>query len=70
MNQTENKVKIEGILSEINVREGEFKQKTTNVMMPYLSGDIKVRVNQIVNKVPTEEEVPISFFVTKEDFNS
>lgn len=65
MNQTENKVKIEGILSEINVREGEFKQKTTNVMMPYLSGDIKVRVNQVVNKVPTEEEVPISFFVTK-----
>lgn len=65
MNQTENKVKIEGILSEINVREGEFKQKTTNVMMPYLSGDIKVRVKQVVNKVPTEEEVPISFFVTK-----
>ena len=25
MNQTENKVKIEGILSEINVREGDYK---------------------------------------------
>lgn len=65
MKQTENKVKIEGVLSEINVREGEFKQKNTNIMMPYLSGEVKVRVKQTVNKVPVEEEIPISFFCTK-----
>lgn len=45
MRQTENKVKIEGTLSEVNVREGEFKQKGTNVMMPYLAGEIKIRVS-------------------------
>lgn len=65
LRQTENVVKIEGILSEVNIREGEFKNKTTNMMVPYLSGSIKVKVAQEINKVMTDIEVPITFFAGK-----
>lgn len=63
--QAENKVTIEGILSEISVREGEFKSNKTGTMMPYLSGEIKIRVNQEINKIMTEMEVPVTFFASK-----
>lgn len=65
LKQSENIVEIEGILSEVDVREGEFKNSTTNMMTPYLSGSIKVKVAQEINKVMTDIEVPINFFASK-----
>lgn len=64
MIQTENNVKIEGILSEVSVRSGEFKQNGST-MVPYLSGEIKVRVTQEINKVPVEMEIPVTFFAAR-----
>lgn len=34
-------------------------------MMPYLAGEIKIRVSQMINKVPTDSEIPVRFFVAK-----
>lgn len=65
MIQTENKVKIEGILSEVEIRNGEFKQSGTGIEMPYLAGSIKVRVDQEINKQMTQCEIPIKFFAPK-----
>lgn len=64
MIQTENEVKIEGILSEVSIREGEFKQGGTT-MVPYLSGEVKIKVEQDINKVPVTMEVPVTFFAAK-----
>lgn len=61
----ENKVRIEGILAEVNMREGEFKKKDSGVMMPYLAGDIQVRLTQDINGVPVDMVIPVNFFVTK-----
>lgn len=40
--QAENDVKIEGILSEVDLREGEYDKNGRK--MPYIAGTIKVRV--------------------------
>lgn len=63
LRQAENKVFIEGILSEVNVREGSFTRD--GKQMPYLSGNIIVKVNDIINQVETECDVPVNFFVTR-----
>lgn len=63
LNQGENKVFIEGILSEVNVREGEFTKNGSKV--PYLSGEIIVKVNEVLDGGMVENDVPVSFFVTK-----
>lgn len=63
LNQAENKVFIEGILSEINVREGAFNKNGNSV--PYLSGDIIVKVNETIDNKMVENDIPVSFFVTK-----
>ena len=45
LKQAENNVKIEGILSEVDVKEGVSKA----TQKPYIMGEIKVRVNQDIN---------------------
>ena len=62
-NQGNNNVKIEGILSEINLNEGSYtKGGKTHEM---ISGTIKVRVEQDINKVHKVLEVPVSLFANK-----
>lgn len=61
--QTENTVKIEGILSEINL---EPKTITKNgVEVKAVSGTIKVRVDQNANDVESTLEIPIHMFSTE-----
>lgn len=62
LKQAENVVKIEGILSEVNIREDV--SKTTQ--KPYIMGEIKIRVNQDINGETKDIEIPVNLFATKE----
>lgn len=59
----ENTVKIEGILSEIDIKQGSFAKNGTTVES--VGGVIKVRVNQDINGVNTELEIPVHLFASK-----
>ena len=59
----ENTVKIEGILSEIDIKTGSFMKNGTTVES--VGGTIKVRVNQEINGVDTELEIPVHLFASK-----
>lgn len=61
--QAENDVKIEGILSEVDLREGEYDKNGRK--MPYIAGTIKVRVQQDINGVNTLSEIPVRVFSNK-----
>lgn len=61
--QAENKVKIEGILSEINLKPTSFMRNGEEVEA--LGGDIKVLVNQEINGKPVDLEVPVYMFSTR-----
>ena len=63
MRQAENKVRIEGILSEINLKYGSFVKngKTTD----NIGGSIKVLVNQNINGEDVALEIPVYMFATK-----
>lgn len=63
MRQAENKVYIEGILAEVDIKEGQFVREGQNV--DYISGDIKVKVSQELNGETKDIEVPVSMFATK-----
>jgi hypothetical protein len=58
-----NVVKIEGILSEIDIDYKDFKKN--NVDTKAIGGSIKVRVNQVVNGVDTELEIPVHMFAAQ-----
>lgn len=62
-----NVVKIEGVLSEIDLKKGSYTKDgiTSNI----ISGDIKVRVDTKINGIETELEVPIRMFA-KEKTNA
>lgn len=61
--QAENRVKIEGILSEIDLKHGSYNREGTDV--EYIGGNIKVLVNQVINGVETDLEVPVYVFAPK-----
>jgi len=61
--QTENKVRIEGILSEINITPRSFKRDNNTVNA--LSGIVTIRVNQPINGVDTELEIPVHVFAAE-----
>ena len=63
LRQAENKVKIEGILSEIDLKYGSFLKNGEPTET--IGGNIKVLVEQEINKVPTVLEVPVYMFSTK-----
>ena len=58
-----NIVKIEGILSEIDLKRGSFMKNGAEV--PTIGGSIKVRVNTKINGVDTELEVPVYMYATQ-----
>jgi hypothetical protein len=58
-----NIVKIEGILSEIDLKYGTFKKNGNDVKS--IGGLIKVRVNTKVNGNDTELEIPVHMFASQ-----
>lgn len=63
MKQTENKVKIEGILSEIDIEAGSFTKNGTNVES--IGGVVKVKVQQQINGEDVTLEIPVHMFASK-----
>lgn len=61
--QAENKVKIEGILAETDLKYSSFQKEGSDVEA--IGGSIKVLVNQQINGVETTLEVPVYMFSTK-----
>ena len=59
----ENSVKIEGILSEIDLEAGSYMKD--NKTIEKIGGSIKVRVNQMLNGVETELDIPVYMFANK-----
>ena len=63
LRQAENRVRIEGILSEINLKYGSFVKN--GVTVDNIGGHIKVLVNQVVNNENVALEIPVYMFATK-----
>lgn len=58
-----NVVKIEGILSEIDLKYGTLNKNGTDIKT--VGGSIKVRVNTKINGADTELEIPVHMFATQ-----
>lgn len=63
LKQAENSVKIEGILSEIDLKTGSTVKNGKTV--EYIGGSIKVRVNQTLNGESVELDIPVYMFSNK-----
>lgn len=63
LRQAENKVRIEGILSEINLKYGSFVKNGATV--DNIGGNIKVLVHQTINGEDVSLEIPVYMFATK-----
>lgn len=63
LRQAENKVKIEGILSEIDIKEGSFQKDGKTVES--IGGVIKIKVTQKINNEDTVLEIPVHMFASK-----
>ena len=63
LKQAENSVKIEGILSEIDLKTGTSTKNGKTI--EYIGGSIKVRVNQAINGENVELDIPVFLFSNK-----
>ena len=63
LREVTNKVKIEGILSEIDLKYGSYVKDGKTV--ENIGGSIKVRVNQVVNGEEQHLEIPVHMFSNK-----
>lgn len=63
LKEAENKIKIEGILSEIDLKYGSFQKDGKTIES--IGGVIKVRVDQEINKQSVSNEIPVHMFATK-----
>lgn len=63
LKQTDNIVRIEGILSEVSVESRSFERDGKTV--DALGATLKIRVHQEVNDTPYDMEVPVHMFATK-----
>lgn len=63
LRQAENKVRIEGILSEIDIKPGSFTKNGQTIES--IGGQIKVKVNQRINGEDCTLEVPVHLFASK-----
>lgn len=63
MRQAENKVKIEGILSEVDIKKGSFVKNGKTVES--IGGVIKIKVSQEISGNTVDLEVPVHMFSTK-----
>lgn len=65
LRQAENKVRIEGILSEINLKYGSYVNKNTNATVENIGGNIKVLVHQVINEEEVTLDIPVYMFASK-----
>lgn len=63
MRQAENKVRIEGILSEVDLDYSSFQKDGKTVEC--IRGSIKVLVNQLINGAETSNEIEVHMFAPK-----
>ena len=63
LRQAENKVKIEGILSEIDLKTGSFMKNGSKV--DSIGGTIKVKVEQKIGDKEYTLEIPVHMFASK-----
>lgn len=63
LKQARNKVFIEGILSEIDLDYGSYQKNGKT--MECIRGTIKILVNQNINGIPTNNEIPVQMFANK-----
>ena len=63
LRQAKNKVKVEGILSEIDLKYGSYTKNGRAV--DTIGGSIKVRVNQMINGEENVLEIPVYLFANK-----
>lgn len=63
LRQAKNKVRVEGILSEIDLKYGSYVKNGRT--MDTIGGNIKVRVNQVVNGQENTLEIPVYLFANK-----
>ena len=63
LRQAENKVKIEGILSEINLKTGSFMKNSSKI--DSIGGTIKVKVEQKIGDKEYTLEIPVHMFASK-----
>lgn len=63
LKQTDNIVRIEGILSEVSVESRSFERDGKTV--DALGATLKIRVHQEVNDTPYDMEVPVYMFATR-----
>ena len=63
LRQAENSVKIEGILSEIDLKTGSTVKNGKTI--EYIGGSIKVRVTQVLNGVNVDLDIPVYMFSNK-----
>lgn len=63
LKQTYNNVRIEGIVSEIDLQDTTFKKN--NVDTPCIKGTVKVRVNGKISNKDVELEIPVQVFAGK-----
>ena len=65
LRQAENKVRIEGILSEINLKYGSYVNKNTGASVDNVGGHIKVMVHQNINGEDVTLDIPVYMFASK-----
>lgn len=63
LRQAENSVKIEGILSEIDLKTGSTVKNGKTI--EYIGGSIKVRVTQMINGQEVDLDIPVYMFSNK-----
>lgn len=63
--EAENNVRIEGILSEVDLKYGSFTKKATGEQVNSIGGSIKIQVNQNVNGETVMLEVPVHMFASE-----
>ena len=63
LKKAENTCKIEGILSEIDLKTGSYIRDGKTI--ENIGGSIKVRVNQVLNGKETELDIPVFLFANK-----
>lgn len=65
LRQAENRVRIEGVLSEINLKYGSYVNKSTGATVENIGGNIKVLVHQNINGVENTLDIPVYMFAGK-----
>ena len=63
--EAKNEVKIEGLLSEVDLNYGSFKKKSTGENVNSIGGTIKIQVNQNINGEEIMLEIPVHMFASE-----